>query len=56
MTGGWKSSRITRSATGTPYAEVIAEERRRVRTPPLLECVLEGFDFGDLLVGRGPQQ
>jgi hypothetical protein len=31
-------------------------ERRRVRTPPLLKCALEGFDFGDLLVGRGPEQ
>jgi hypothetical protein len=27
-----------------------------VRTPPLLERALEGFDFGDLLVGRALEQ
>jgi hypothetical protein len=56
MTGGWKSPRITRSATGTPYAEVIAVEPRRMRTPPLSECALEGRDFRDLLVVGALQQ
>jgi hypothetical protein len=27
-----------------------------MRTPPLLECALEGLDFGDLLVGRALEQ
>jgi hypothetical protein len=31
-------------------------ERRRVRTPPLLECVDEGFDFEDLLFVGALQQ